>query len=167
MSRKQPHRPDANDADIQRDIRSHRKFNVAEAIGRMGGADLLKGASPVTLKRQAEFEIAQYLESQPIVLGDSLANVLTRHVIESTFILERGYEQPIVALKFIIDQLLRSEESLKEFVREIDAEWGRINQERPYFERPGQPPSPADPYTIESVRAALSKLKEALSVCGG
>lgn len=172
MSKEQTHPPGCNDAgvndaDLQREIRSRRKFNIAEAIGRMGGADLLKGASPVTRKRQADFEIAQYLESQLIVLGDAFAIVLTRQVIESAFILECGYEQPIVALKFKIDQLLRSEGSLKEFVREIDAEWGRINQERPHFERPGKPPSPADPYTIESVRADLSRLQRDLSVCGG
>jgi hypothetical protein len=34
--------------------------------------------------------------------------------------------------------------------------------ERPYFDRPGRPPDPDDPYTTESVRASLSRLLETL-----
>ena len=43
-------------------------------------------------------------------------------------------------------------------VRETDAEWGRVFGERPRFERDGCPPAPDDPYTLESVRAALAAL---------
>jgi len=35
-------------------------------------------------------------------------------------------------------------------------EWGRAMDERPYFQRDGSPPHPEDPYTVESVRSALS-----------
>jgi hypothetical protein len=33
----------------------------------------------------------------------------------------------------------------------------RVFDERPYFEGDSFPPAPADPYTLESVRAALGK----------
>jgi len=47
-------------------------------------------------------------------------------------------------------------------VREADVEWGRTLGERPYFDAQGGPPHPDDPYTIESVRATLSRLVEKL-----
>ena len=34
----------------------------------------------------------------------------------------------------------------------------RTMMERPFFERPGQPPHPDDEYTLASVRAALEHL---------
>lgn len=158
MSKEPTDRPNERDAELQREIRSHRKFNMAEAIGRAGGADMLKGASPVTHKRQAELEITQYLESHQVDVGVTFENVLARHVVESAPMLERGYKQPLIALKLMIKRLLRSDELLREFVREIDAEWGRVNRERPFFEQANEPPSPDDPYTIASVRNTLSRL---------
>jgi hypothetical protein len=53
---------------------------------------------------------------------------------------------------------LGSEYLLKELVREADVEWGRVFDKRPYFEADGCPPVPADPCTLESVRAALIQL---------
>ena len=153
----------SRESDLEREIRSQRKFNMSEAIARAGGAELLKGASPVTLKRQAELEIALYLESHLVGSGVPFENVLVRHVADSALLLEQGYEKPLCALKCVIDRLLRSEERLREFVRQIDAEWGRINQERPHFDRKGKPPSPDDPYTIASVQKSLSQLMSDLS----
>jgi hypothetical protein len=51
---------------------------------------------------------------------------------------------------------------LKELVREADVEWGRVQGERPYFEREGLPPDPDDPYTFESVRKTLAGIIEQL-----
>jgi len=163
MSKEPTNPQESQEADLEREIRSQRKFSMSEAIGRAGGADLLKGASPVTRKRQVELEIAQYLESHQDGFGITFENVLVRHVADSAFLLEQGYEQPLDALKFVIDQFLHSEERLREFVREIDAEWGRVNRERPHFERAGKPPSPDDPYTNTSVRNALSQLMKNLT----
>jgi hypothetical protein len=52
---------------------------------------------------------------------------------------------------------------LKELVRNADCEWGRIMEERPFFEKEGAPPHPEDPYTIESVRRSLSDLLQQLA----
>jgi hypothetical protein len=60
-------------------------------------------------------------------------------------------------------RVLDSDYLLKELVREADIEWGRILGERRYFEKEGCPPHPDDPYTIESVRATLSRLIEKLT----
>jgi hypothetical protein len=48
-------------------------------------------------------------------------------------------------------------------VREADVEWGRVFGERPFFEQEGRPPHPDDPYTLESVRAELTRLAEGLA----
>jgi hypothetical protein len=56
---------------------------------------------------------------------------------------------------------------LEELVRDADIEWGRLMGERPYFEKEGAPRHPDDPYTVESVRNALSGLLEQLVVGEG
>ena len=161
MSEEPPKRPDPDDAEIEREVRSRRKFSLAEAIGRAGG-DLLKGASPVTHKRQAELEIEQYLERRLDDPEGALQLVLLRRVGESESLLTSGDREPLAALARVTERLLGSEERLRAFVRAIDAEWGRIYSERPYFEREGRPPHRKDPYTLASVRDALTRLLEAL-----
>ncbi|MCP4201704.1 MAG: hypothetical protein GY769_07195 [bacterium] len=149
------------DAELEREVRSKRKFSLAEAIGREG-ADLMKGASPVTLKRQAELEIEQYLESHLEDAEGALRVVLVRRVTESEILLAANYENSLPAMARVAQGILSSGTGLRRFVRAIDAEWGRIYSERPYFERDGVPPHRKDPYTVSSVRAALLQLLEAL-----
>jgi hypothetical protein len=56
---------------------------------------------------------------------------------------------------------------LKELVRDADAEWGRVMDERPYFETEGSPRHSDDPYTVESVRNALSGILKQLAAGEG
>lgn len=86
----------------------------------------------------------------------------SQRVAESDILLE-NLEQPLVALAGYIKRVQGSDYILTELVREADAEWGQSTGERPHFERPGQPPDADDPYTTESVRAALTRLAEGLS----
>ena len=159
--RKEPSRHE--DEDLERDIRLGRKFSLADAIGRLGGGDLMKGASPVTRKRQAELVIEHYLESHLIDPEGVLSIVLLRRVTDSEILLKSGYSQPLVALARYGAQILSSDELLHDFVNEIDAQWGRMYFERPHFERQDRPPDPDDPYTFASVRATLSGLIAELS----
>ncbi|NQT37488.1 MAG: hypothetical protein HQ581_08370 [Planctomycetes bacterium] len=158
MSEDKKKRPSSEDAEIEREIRSDRKFSLAEAIGRMGGDGMLKGASPVTGKRQAELEIEHYLESHLVDAQGALEVVLLRRVRESELLLKRGYDQPLESLALFCERILGSEELLRYFVTDVDAEWGRIYLERPYFQKGDRPPDPEDPYTFSSVRVALSAL---------
>jgi len=151
-----------DDAALEREVRSKRKFSIAEAIGRQAG-DLLKGASPVTLKRQAELEIEHYLERELDDPEGALQLVLLRRVKESESLLEGGYEQPLEALARMTAALLESEARLRRFVTTIDAEWGRMYGERPYFEREGRPTDQRDPYSFDSVRMTLTRLQADLS----
>jgi hypothetical protein len=158
-------KPDTNSADrnaeIEREIRSDRKFSLSEAIGRIAGGDFMKGGSPVTRKRQAELEIDDYLRRHLVDSGGVLRSVLFRHLGES--LLNGDYDQPLAALAEYVRRILTSEQLLEQFVRDADAEWGRVQSERPYFQMPGRPPHRDDPYTIDSVRLALFQLRERLA----
>jgi hypothetical protein len=143
------------DAELEREIRKGRKFTLEEAIGRMAGPGSMKGASPVARLQQAEIEIETWLRYH---LGDAdgaLQVVLHRQIKESA-VLINNYEQPLVVLADCCKRVLGSEYLLKELVRAADIEWGRVFGERPHFETEGSPCHPNDPYTVESVRNALS-----------
>jgi hypothetical protein len=147
--------PDEDD-ELEREVRSHRKFSLAEAIGRMG-ADLLKGASPVSGKRQAELAIEHYLRKHLPDAEGALRGVLQQQIKEGEIFL-KGYKQPFDALSRLLESLLDSENRLRRFVRQVDAEWGRLYSERPYFEVEGRSTHPQDPYTLDSVRTQLARL---------
>jgi len=93
--------------------------------------------------------------------NDELQVVLLRRVTASELLLNH-FEQPLVVLAAFCRQVLDSDYLLKELVREADVEWGRVQGERPHFDREGSPPDPDDPYTFESVRKALGGLVEQL-----
>ena len=153
---KQPPGSDAA-ADVEREIRRGRTFSLSDAIGRLGGGDMLKGASPVPPLEQTEAAIANYLRAHLDDPGGVLAQVVMRQVRTSAGLTE-NFDQPAVVLAGYVNQTLNSETILKDLVREADAEWGRTLGERPHFEREGRPPDPNDPYTLASVRRALTQL---------
>jgi hypothetical protein len=95
-----------------------------------------------------------------------LQALLHRRLRQSA-LLQNNLDQPLVALAGYCQQVLASDYHLTELVREADVEWGRRMDERPHFNREGSPPDPDDPYTNESVSAALqdivTKISEATS----
>jgi hypothetical protein len=157
MSDNQNKKCSESDAELEREIRRGRKFTLEEAIGRMAGPGAMKGASPVTGLQQAVYEIQEYLDRHLVDAAGALGVVLLRQVKESDLLLN-SFDQPLATLAGHVQRVLDSEYALKELVREADVEWGRLFNERPYFEREGCPPDAADPYTNESVRMALVQL---------
>jgi hypothetical protein len=151
------------DAQLQREIRADRPFSLAEAIGRMAGPGLMKGACPIDRRQQACAAIKEYLDRHLPDAAGALRVVLLRHVQESELLLQ-FCDQPLAALGACVRQILASEYRLKELVREADVEWGRAFDERPCFDKDGSPPAPNDPYTAESVRAVLTQLAFGLAV---
>src|SRR5262245_45118778 len=152
-----PERPSDADAELEREIRKGRKFDLAEAIGRMAGPGAMKGVSPVAPLRQAESEIEDWLRRHLADAEGGLQIALLRGVKGSDLLLD-NFARPLIVLAGYVQRTLDSEYLLKELVREADAEWGRALGERPYFEKEGCPPHPDDPYTAGSVRATLSGL---------
>jgi len=157
MSDDQNKNPSDADAELEREIRKGRKFNLAEAIGRMAGPGAMKGQSPVPRLQQAEVEIASWLNTHLKDSGGALKDVLHRDVKESDLLLA-NFDHPLIVLAKYCQQVLDSDYLLKELVRNADVEWGRTMGERPYFEKEGSPSNPNDPYTIESVRNSVSEL---------
>ena len=158
MSEDHPKRRSEADAELERQIRAERTFTLSEAIGRMAGPGAMKGASPVTRRQQAAAEIQAYLGRHMVDSAGTLRSVLLRQVAESELLLTSLDEPTLVVLERYVRQVLGSECGLKELVREADVEWGRVFGERPCFQKDGCPPAPEDPYTVESVRAALTQL---------
>jgi hypothetical protein len=155
---KQP--PPSDDAAaVEREIRRGRTFSLSDAIGRLGGEGMLKGASPVPPIDQTGAAIANYLRAHLDDVGGALAQVVLRHIRTSEILLEK-FDQPTAVLVGYLKQVLKSETLLKELVREADAEWGQSLGDRPHFDRDGQPPHPDDPYTLASVRDALTQLAQ-------
>jgi hypothetical protein len=150
------------DAQLEREIREGRKFSLEEAIGRLAGPGMMKGISPATRKQQAEAAIESFLDCRLVSPAGAMSVVLLRRVKESEILLN-NLDQPLVVLASCVKQILDSEYLLQDLVRESDVEWGRIYGERPIFEKAGSAPHQEDPYTVASVRSALSALLEKLS----
>jgi hypothetical protein len=161
MSDKPPLNSTDGHEEIEREIRTNRKFSLNEALGQLAGGDFMKGGSAVSRKQRAEIEVEAYLRRHLVDSGGVLGRVLLRHLEES--LLEADYDRPLSALAAYIPTLLETKPVLEGFVREADAEWGRIHDERPHFQESTRPPHPDDPYTIDSVRLALVQLRERLA----
>ena len=163
MSDNQDEQRSEADAELEREIRKGRKFTLEEAIGRLAGPGAMKGESPVARMQQAEIEIASWLRRHLADAGGALPVVLHRQVSGSELLLH-NIDQPLVVLASYCQRVLDSDYLLAELVRDADIEWGRVMGERPYFEKEGSPRHPDDPYTVESVRLALSGLLEQLAL---
>jgi hypothetical protein len=150
------------DAALQREILQGREFSLADAIGRMAGPGIMKGVSPVSPLEQAGEAIRDYLTRNLTDASGNLRLALQRCAAGSDFLL-KGCDQPLAALADYVRRVLGSEHLLAELVREADVEWGRMYDERPHFQKEGQPADPDDPYTVESVRLALGQLVGALT----
>jgi len=159
--RRDEERSESN-ADIEREIRQGRKFSLGDAIARAAGPGVMKGESPVSRVQQAEAEIDTWLRTHLSDGGGPLEIVLHRSIATSELMLE-NLEQPLVVLAAYCRRVLESDRLLEEFVRDVDVEWGRRMEERPHFEKEGTPPHVDDPYTIEFVRSALSRVLERLA----
>ncbi len=143
-----------SDAEIQQDIRRGRPFSLAEAIGQEAGG-FMKGESPVPKLVQAQGEAVQILKANLDDLEGALQQVITRWLEDDPLRLSRHLEEPAEAVKDLLRTVLASPETLYDLVHQTDVLWGRLYDERPHFQKPGQPPHPDDEYTHESVRAAL------------
>ncbi|MCD6187610.1 MAG: hypothetical protein J7K09_05540 [Desulfuromusa sp.] len=152
---------DPSTDEVQREIRAQQKFNVASAIGR-AGSGLMKGESPVSQQEQAIILLTQWIDQQTSDPSGALKSILRRQVRCNQLLVARPLQQPLNALREMIDTILASDYALREFVRQVDVRWGEMYYERPLFQRAGQEPNPTDLYTHESVRQDLCLLLEKL-----
>ena len=142
---------------IQREILAGRKFSLAEAIGREGG-DFLKGESPVPKLVQATTEINTFIAINLQDSSGALQADLQTWISTDEAGVSKNLDSPLTALKQMLDNIIDNSELLYELVRQVDFQWGKMYDERPYFQSPGQPPHPDDEYTHESVEEKLKSL---------
>lgn len=145
--------------EIEREIRLRQGFSLGSAIEREGG-DFLKGASPVPRNVQAKASLNNFIIDHVVDNTGALRATLQKAVSNDEIKVSGHLDDPVDALEKFLVKVLENEDLLYEFVRKVDAEWGRIFYERPHFQRPEQAPHPDDEHTHESVREALADLLE-------
>jgi len=148
------------DNNLQKEILSERRYSLASAIAQEGG-NFLKGESPVPKLVQVTTEINLFIDHHLPDSSGALQAVLKRW-IKTDSLISQHIESPLTGLEKIIDKILKNQELFYEMVRQADLKWGQMYAERPYFQKPGQPPHPDDEYSHESVREKLTDLKEKL-----
>lgn len=149
------------DREIERDARRGRKFTLADVIGREG-ASFFRGESPVPRLQRAIAGLCMFIDEHVEDSSGALRAVLQRRVKHSETIVGKHFDDPLVALEIIVERILSKDAWFYEFVRQVDAEWGRIMLERPHFQQPGEEPHPDDEHTHEEVRAELQGLLDKL-----
>ena len=146
---------------MRRDVFSRREFTLADVIAREGGS-FLKGESPVPKLVQLKGEINTFIRHNLPDVSGALQTVLYRWVDEDTARISRHLDAPLQAFSGLLKSILENPSILHELVRQVDMLWGEMNDERPHFQRPGQPPHPDDEYTHESVYQQLVELSDRL-----
>ncbi len=145
---------------LQHDIRMQRKFSLAEAIGREGGS-FMKGESTIPRPLRAIAKINQFIITHLNDPASALSTTLqswASHDIR----LSRQLDTPLVALDQMITSLLLEPTSFGEFARQVAIAHSKLTGDRPYFQRPDQPPHPDADYTHASIRAQLTDLQQHL-----
>jgi len=144
---------------IERDARKGRTYSIADRIGREGSG-FLKGASPVSRLRQVQTELSRFVSDHVRDHSGALRTVLIRHIMTNETLVSQHFQAPLEALVLILDGLMENEARYHHFVQEVDIEWGRLMQETPYFQEPGEPAHDDDEYTHESVCEDLRLLRD-------
>ena len=144
-------------ADVEMEIRQGRKFTPEEAMARLAGPGAMKGASAVSRVQQAETAIGTWLRSN-LPNADGALQMLLQRNLKGSELLLANLDHPMTALAGYCERILASDHSLKELVRQADAEWGQRMDERPHFDREGVAPHPDDPYTVQSVRQTITEM---------
>ncbi len=143
-------------SDLEREIRTGRTFSIADVIAQEGGS-FLKGESPIPRPLQAEAEIRLFIDRHlPDSSGAMKATLRTW--IRTEPHLSQNLDTPLLALRELLTTIVQQPSLLHEFVRQVDMHWGQLYNERPFFQKPGQPAHPDDEYTHASVHIALSEL---------
>lgn len=146
-----------DDAALEREARSGRKFSMEEAIARESKGTL-KGVSAVPPLRQAQAEISNFIRGNLKDSSGALVRVLDVRMKNHATLVGSHLGDPLAALGSEVKRILDKKPVLHEFVRQVDQKYGEMYQERPHFQRPGQEPHPEDEYTHASVSDALELL---------
>ncbi|HRZ27315.1 MAG TPA: hypothetical protein P5346_15575 [Spirochaetota bacterium] len=142
---------------IRNEILLERKFSLADAIGREGGS-LIKGHSPIPLLDQVTAAINIFirnnLEDSSMMLIAALQNTVKTDGVR----LSSSIEKPLEYLRGLVRSHLDNPYLLYELAREADFRRCREYREKPFCQKPGEPPHPDNEYSHEAVRGKLAAL---------
>lgn len=155
-------RPAGESGGIEQEIRRRRAWDLAGAVARAGAGNL-RGASPVPADRQLVLDVGALLAARLPDPDGTLTRVLLAGLADDPALLAACRGRPAAALAALLDRALAAPAALAELVRQVDARWGRDNDERPRFETNGRPPAADDPYTLSGVRNQLEALRRELA----
>jgi len=103
------------DLELQRDIFQGREFTIADFIAKEGG-DFLKGESPVPKIVQLKTEINFFIKNNVKDLSGALQGVLQDWVNSGDDKISANQENPLHALRLIVEEILSNENFYFEFV---------------------------------------------------
>ncbi len=120
----------------------------------MGGDDAIP--RPVRARAVIYEFLEAYLKDPEGALKPTLKQWIADDVRVS-----RNLDTPLVALDEILRSLSQPPE-LYEFARAVNMKWGEIYGDRPYFQKPGQPPHPNAVYSHKMLQGQLEMLCQQL-----
>ncbi|ESA32545.1 hypothetical protein N836_24840 [Leptolyngbya sp. Heron Island J] len=149
--------------DLQRDIRAGRKFSLSEAIGREGGSFLKGSQAMVPRPLRALAVINGFIDRHLDDTNGALQPCLKRW-IKTDVRVGKYLDEPLLALRSLMTDIVQQPQVLYEFARQVAVEWGQMNGERPYFQKPGAEPHPEVAYSHQRIQEILAALLEQLPV---
>jgi hypothetical protein len=149
-----PHRDKKTPEHIREEIIRNQKFSMDSAMGR-DTQDPQKKQNQSSETRDLENQLRNFVKSRLKDPWGALKSILYKHIKGNRALVAEHKENPMQALQLMIENLLDDEIEFREFVREVDLEWGRIYQEHPHFQNDDEDAEPEDEYTQESVEKDL------------
>ena len=151
-----PQSDDPLPPNLLQELRSERQFSLSEAIGRAGGS-FLKSEAAIPRPLRALAAINLFIDQHLVDTNGALQDCLKRWV-KTDMQVGRYLDQPLLALQVITCHIVEHPSVLYEFSRQVAVQWGELNGERPYFQKPGAIPHPKVVYSHETVRQTLIDL---------
>jgi hypothetical protein len=124
------------------------------------------GGSPIPVLTQMQMRAMQILREHLVDPEGALLKCLESEIQSQAELfaelqkehfrsVSTGWDEQLVGiLKRFLKSIVEDPEQLRTWTYKADVEWGRIYQERPYFEQQGRSHS-EDPYTLVSVRKQI------------
>lgn len=143
--------------DLQREIQSQRKFSLSEAIGRAGGS-FLKGSQDMVPRPLRALAVINGFIEQHLNDTDGALQLCLKRWVKTDIRIGQYLDKPLDALYLIVLDIVQQPQTLYELARQVAVEWGKMNGERPRFQKPGAEPLVDMVYTHCGIRETLTGL---------
>ena len=142
--------------EIRREILQGREFSLAEVIGREGGT-FLRGNDSIPRPMRAIATLNHFLDTHLTDSEGALKPTLQRWLQEDARF-SQNLDLPLMAMAETLEEMAQPP-ALYEFARQVNVHWEQMYGDRPYFQKPGQPPHPEAAYSHEGIQSTLKELQ--------